>query len=293
MGSSVDDARLTLLLALADDELILGHRHSEWTGWAPHIEEDLAFSSIAQDEMAHARLLYGLAKDMTGRDEDDLAMGREPSEYRNAVLCERPNGDWGYSLARHYLYDTADDVRLRALADSSWPELAEAVKVILIEERYHLDHAAAWFERLATGPVTARQRYAEGLASAVGEAVALFEPLPGEESLVADGVLPRPNEELLAVWLGALGEHLEAASLDFVLERHAPPTGEMVPTSTGAIEFDEQDLVVPGLVRRDGRWVHQGAFAGGGGRRGRHSEDFQPLWEDLTALHREHRGATW
>ncbi|HYU57528.1 MAG TPA: Phenylacetic acid catabolic protein, partial [Actinomycetota bacterium] len=55
----VEDPRLTLLLALADDELIIGHRHSEWTGWAPHIEEDLAFSSIAQDEMAHARLLYG------------------------------------------------------------------------------------------------------------------------------------------------------------------------------------------------------------------------------------------
>jgi ring-1,2-phenylacetyl-CoA epoxidase subunit PaaC len=290
---SVDDPRLTLLLALADDELILGHRHSEWTGWAPHIEEDLAFSSIAQDEMAHARLLYGLAKDMTGRDEDDLAMGRDPSEYRNAVLCERPNGDWGYSLARHYLYDTADDVRLRALGESSWPELAEAVNVIRIEERYHVDHATAWFDRLATGPVTARQRYAEGLASAVGEAVAVFEPLPGEEALVADGILPRSSEDLLAEWLGALGERLEAVSLDFVLERHGPPTGEMVPTSSGAIESDEQDLVVPGLVRRDGRWVHHGAFAGGGGRRGRHSEDFEPLWEDLTAMHREHRGATW
>src|ERR1041384_5987637 len=110
-------------MALADDELVLGHRHSEWTGWAPHIEEDLAFSSIAQDEIAHARLLYGLGTELAGRDQDDLAMGREPSESRNAVLCERPNGDWGYSLARHYLYDTADDVRLRALAESSWPEL--------------------------------------------------------------------------------------------------------------------------------------------------------------------------
>src|SRR6478672_7588187 len=85
MASSDDDARLTLLLALADDELILGHRHSEWTGWAPHIEEDLAFSSIAQDEMAHARLLYGLALPLLGKgwSEDRLALGREPDEYRN------------------------------------------------------------------------------------------------------------------------------------------------------------------------------------------------------------------
>src|SRR2546428_1775954 len=96
-----DDPRLDLLLALADDELIIGHRHSEWTGWVPHLEEDLAFSSIAQDEMAHARLLYGLALPLMGDgwDEDRLALGREPAEYRNAVLCERPNRDWGYSLA--------------------------------------------------------------------------------------------------------------------------------------------------------------------------------------------------
>src|SRR6266516_7555368 len=130
-----DDDRLALLFALADDELILGHRHSEWTGWAPHIEEDLAFSSIAQDEMAHARLLYGLARDLTGRDEDSLALGRRPEEYRNAWLCERPNGDWGYTLARQYLYDTADAVRLAALAESSWAELAELVKVIQLEEK--------------------------------------------------------------------------------------------------------------------------------------------------------------
>ena len=113
-----------LLLALADDELIIGHRHSEWTGWAPHIEEDLAFSSIAQDEMAHARLLYELAGGLVGRDVDSLALGRPANEYRSAVLCERPNRDWGFTIARQYLYDTADAVRIEALADSSWRELA-------------------------------------------------------------------------------------------------------------------------------------------------------------------------
>src|ERR1051325_8715542 len=103
-----DDPRRALLLALADDELIIGHRHSEWTGWAPHIEEDLAFSSIAQDEMAHARLLYGLARDtgLTDQDEDALALGRRPEDYRNAVLCDRPNGDGGFTVARQWLYDT-------------------------------------------------------------------------------------------------------------------------------------------------------------------------------------------
>ncbi|HEX2025724.1 MAG TPA: Phenylacetic acid catabolic protein, partial [Actinomycetota bacterium] len=104
------DPRLGLLLSLADDELVLGHRHSEWTGWAPYLEEDLAFSSIGQDEIGHARLLYEIAEPLAGRDPDALALGRTPEEYRHAILCERPNREWGYTIARQYLYDTADDV---------------------------------------------------------------------------------------------------------------------------------------------------------------------------------------
>jgi ring-1,2-phenylacetyl-CoA epoxidase subunit PaaC len=286
------DPRLTLLLALADDELIIGHRHSEWTGWAPHIEEDLAFSSIAQDEMAHARLLYSLAQPLTAKNEDQLAFGREPQQYLNAVLCERPNGDWGYSVARQYLYDTADSVRLDALESSSWSELADLVKVMQLEEKYHLDHARAWFSRLAGGPVGARQRFSEGLSAAMGEAVALFEPLTGEPDLVADGILPKSNEELLAEWLGRLGEDLESVSLDFVLERHGR-MGEMVPTGSGEIREEGEPFMAPGVVRRDGRWMHEGEFAGAGGRRGRHSEDFVSLWEEMTGLYRTHPGAKW
>jgi ring-1,2-phenylacetyl-CoA epoxidase subunit PaaC len=284
------EPRLELLLALADDELILGHRHSEWTGWAPHIEEDLAFSSIAQDEMAHARLLYRLAGETTGQDVDALAFGRQPDEYANAVLCERPNRDWGYTVARQFLYDTADDVRLEALAASSWKELAELVAVIRLEEKYHLDHANVWFARLAHGPAEGRQRYSEGLAAAIGEALAVFEPLAGEEELVAEGVLPRSNEALLEAWLGRVGEMLESASLDFVLERFEP-VGEMVPTGSGEMPV-QATFGTPDVVRRDDRWVHEGAFAPAG-RQGRHSEDFLPLWEEMTMLYRSFPGARW
>jgi ring-1,2-phenylacetyl-CoA epoxidase subunit PaaC len=289
----LEDSRLVLLLALADDELVIGHRHSEWTGWAPHIEEDLAFSSIAQDEMAHARLLYELASEHMDRTVDDLALGRQPSEFRNAVLCERPNRDWGFTIARQYLYDTADAVRLEALAESSWQELADVVGVIRLEEKYHLDHAQAWFDRLAAGPLEARQRFAEGLAEALADAVGVFEPLPGEEQLVAGAVLPRSSEDLLATWLGPLGEALEEATLDYVLERHLAKVGEMVPTSSGEIESEGETFRLPGLRREGGRWVHEGDFAGAGGRQGRHSEDFEPLWDEMTKLYREHPGATW
>lgn len=285
------DPRLTLLLSIADDELVIGHRHSEWTGWAPYIEEDLAFSSIAQDEIAHARLLYELAEPLAGRDPDRLALGRDRDEYLNAVVCERPNGDWGYTIARQYVYDTADDVRLAALEGSSFAELSGAVRTIRLEERYHLDHARMWFERLAGGPVQARERFAAGLSKAIREGMGLFEALPGEEDLVSDGTLPRPNRELLAEWLGRIGADLESASLDWVFTEH-DEVGELVPTSSGEAEGDHT-LAVPGIDRSDGHWVHVGEFAGVGGRHGRHSEDFTELWEELTGLYRAVPGATW
>jgi ring-1,2-phenylacetyl-CoA epoxidase subunit PaaC len=292
----MSDPRITLLLALADDELVMGHRLSEWTGWVPYVEEDLAMSSIAQDEIGHARALYELTAALDGGNADALALGREPAAYRNAVICERPNRDYAYTAARHYLYDTADAVRLEALRESTFKELVEALRVIALEERYHTDHARVWFERLSTGPVEARQRFAEAMADALPEAMAIFEPLPGEDALLADGTLPRSGEDMLARWLETIGADLESVGLDAVLESGAEPTvGEMVPTSSGASELteDAHPLRVPGLERRDGRWAHAGEFSGAGGRQGRHSADFAPLWEEMTGLYRAHRGATW
>jgi ring-1,2-phenylacetyl-CoA epoxidase subunit PaaC len=287
-----DDPRLDLLISLADDELILGHRHTEWTGWAPYLEEDLAFSSIGQDEIGHARLLYELAEPLAERDPDALAFGRTPEEYRHAILCERPNGDWGYTMARQWLYDEADDVRLAALEGSSFAELAAAVKTVRLEERYHLEHAREWFRRLAGGSVEARQRFAEGLEAALPEAMAVFEALPSEEELLAGGAMSRSSEDLLAEWLECVGRDLEEASLDWVLSAHQRAGGEMVPTSSGEIEAGPT-LTVPGVERLEGRWVHVGGFAGSGGRRGRRSEDFAPLWEEMTGLYRAIPGATW
>jgi ring-1,2-phenylacetyl-CoA epoxidase subunit PaaC len=289
-----EDPRLNLLLALADDELVIGHRHSEWTGWAPYIEEDLAFSSIAQDEMAHARLLYEIAAELTGESPDALALGRKPAEYRNAVLCERPNGDWGFTVARQYLYDTADEGRLAALSGSSFKDLADAVGTIQLEERYHLEHGRLWFRRLAEGPVQAREHLAEGMSNALPEAMALFETLPGERELMSAGVMTRSSEDLLGDWLERVGLDLESVSLDYVLTEHAAQIGELVPTSSGALEEESAPtLAVPGIERREGRWVHIGEFAGAGGRHGRHTEDFAPLWEEMTGLYRQVPGATW
>jgi len=290
------DPRIALLLAMADDELITGHRLSEWTGWVPYIEEDLALSSIAQDEIAHGRAMYELAVALgAGTDADALAFGRAPRDYRCAVVCERPNGDFAYTLARHWLYENADDVRTAALLDSSYKELVEALRVFRLEERYHLDHARTWFTRLAEGPVEARTRIATALSQVLPEALSLFEPLAGEEVLLADGVMPRSNDSLLAEWLARVAADLEAAGLEHVLENAGDVhVGELVPTSSGAAEVTEsQPLRVPGIERRDGVWVHTGGFAGAGGRLGTRSDDFAALYEDMTGLYRGHPGATW
>jgi ring-1,2-phenylacetyl-CoA epoxidase subunit PaaC len=205
---TVDDPRALLALALADDEHVLGARHVQWTGVAPHLEEDLAFCSIGQDEIGHAVVWYSLAAERTGSGTDVLALGRAPEEYRHAVLVERPNRDWGYTIARHLLFDLAEDVRLPVLAGSSWRALADATGALRREERYHLLHARAWVRRLAEGPVAAQERLAAGLDAALPEAVGLFEPFPHETELLADGTLPLSSAEQLERWWDAVEAEL-------------------------------------------------------------------------------------
>jgi ring-1,2-phenylacetyl-CoA epoxidase subunit PaaC len=145
--------RAQRLLELADDELILGWRNSEWTGIAPFLEEDVAFSSIAQNEIGHARALYELAARELDTTADELAFDRQPEEYRCAPLVElHLVPDWARTIARHYLYETADAVRVEALKESGDAELAGLMAKIDREEAYHRMHADMWIERLRDDP---------------------------------------------------------------------------------------------------------------------------------------------
>jgi ring-1,2-phenylacetyl-CoA epoxidase subunit PaaC len=141
------------LLRLADDELILGWRDSEWTGIAPFLEEDVAFSSIAQTEIGHARAWYQLAAAELATDADCLAFDREPDEYENAAFVElRLVDDWAASIARRWLYELADSIRVAALAESDRKDVAGLAEKIRREEDYHRLHAEMWQERLAAEP---------------------------------------------------------------------------------------------------------------------------------------------
>jgi ring-1,2-phenylacetyl-CoA epoxidase subunit PaaC len=144
----VNELEQQQLLEIADDELILGWRDSEWTGIAPLLEEDVAFSSIAQNEIGHARALYELVARERGTTADQLAFDRSPDEYRCASLVELRLLDWEKTIARHYLYEEADAKRLERLMQSADPEIAGLAAKIDREEAYHRIHAQMWFDRL-------------------------------------------------------------------------------------------------------------------------------------------------
>jgi ring-1,2-phenylacetyl-CoA epoxidase subunit PaaC len=141
------------VLAYADDELVLGWRDSEWTGIAPFLEEDVAFSSIAQNEIGHARALYQLVAEELGTTADEVAFDRSPEEYRCSRLVQlRLVPDWAQTIARHVLYEEADARRLEALKQSDDPEIAGLAAKIDREEAYHRMHAEMWRDRLREEP---------------------------------------------------------------------------------------------------------------------------------------------
>jgi ring-1,2-phenylacetyl-CoA epoxidase subunit PaaC len=200
-------SRTDLLLAIADDELVVGWRNSEWTGIAPFLEEDVAFSSIAQGEIGHARAFYEVAAGELGTTADALAFDREPEEYRCAPLVElRFVPDWARTIARHYLYETADAIRIAALKESESAELAGLAAKIEREEAYHLMHARMWADRLATSTNGGR-RFDEAVIELWPYALGLLE---GEErERFAEAVAREPvaavergthTEELGRLW---------------------------------------------------------------------------------------------
>jgi ring-1,2-phenylacetyl-CoA epoxidase subunit PaaC len=242
-----------LLRSMADDEFVIGFSDSEWTGIAPLLEEDIAMSSLAQDELGHAQALYGLLAEVTGgKDPDSLAYDREPAEYRHARLLDHGRGDWAMTIARRYLYETSDAVRLGALVAASWAPLAELVGKLVREERYHLMHVRLWLERLAATTGEPRDRLLAALATLGPDAGTVFTPLPGEAAIVRAGILARPMGELEQEWRAGIDPTFERLGLP------APP---------------------PNADPAAGRTGHGDAFAW--------------LHGEFTAVRRTDPGATW
>jgi ring-1,2-phenylacetyl-CoA epoxidase subunit PaaC len=193
------DALLERLLAQGDDELVLAHRNSEWTGHAPILEEDIAFANIALDELGHASIWYGLRTKLTGEDVDRLVFFRGPGDYRNVQMVELPRGDWAFSMARQYLFDTYEVAALEQLRGSAYGPLAEAAAKIATEEIYHVRHTQLWMRRLGLGTDESHGRLQQAVDSLWPHARQLFTPLPGDAALVDAGILP-PAALIRAEW---------------------------------------------------------------------------------------------
>jgi ring-1,2-phenylacetyl-CoA epoxidase subunit PaaC len=199
-------------LTLADDELILAHRNSEWTGHAPILEEDIAFANIAQDELGHATLWYNLRAALTGEEPDNLVFFRETADFRNAQMMELPKGDWAFTTMRQYLFDALELVRLPLFMTSGYRPLAETAAKIRPEEIYHYRHSAAWVKRLGLGTAESARRMQAALDELWPYTPQLFAPIAGEDKLVAADYLP-DLAQLEAAWRAEVEPFLTAANL--------------------------------------------------------------------------------
>jgi ring-1,2-phenylacetyl-CoA epoxidase subunit PaaC len=217
LATEARDALAEALLGLADDELILGHRASEWCGHAPLLEEDIAFANLALDEIGHASLWYTRVADLRGEEvdtyPDQLVYFRPPAAFRNLQLVELPRGDWAFSLLRQYLFDAAEACRLPALAQCAYRPVAEIARKIQTEELYHLRHSQAWVRRLSMGTAESHQRMQNALDELWPYTLQIFAPLPGEALLVENQLLPA-SAALAVAWGDQVMAFLHSCELD-------------------------------------------------------------------------------
>lgn len=159
------DAYLKYLLRLADDRLILGQRMSEWCGHGPVLEEDLALANISLDLIGHAAALYSHAADVEdkGHDEDHFAYFRDDDEFTNLQLCELPNGDFAFTIARLFLFSSFSYFQYTALKDVKDEQLNGMMNKHLKEIKYHLRHSRDWVLRLGDGTEESHKRMQDAM----------------------------------------------------------------------------------------------------------------------------------
>jgi ring-1,2-phenylacetyl-CoA epoxidase subunit PaaC len=254
LDAATRTALAELVLAMADDEFVIGFSDSEWTGIAPILEEDVAMSSIAQDELGHAKALFELLAGLLddGRDADALAYDREPDDYRHARLLDHGRGDWAMTIARRFLYDTADGARLASIGEG-WLPLGELVAKIRREERYHVMHALTWVDRLARAGGEAGERFEAALMALAPDASTVLATPDGEAELLGTGILVRPLAEAVDAWRREVRGILGPLGIDVTLP-------------------DPSDAVAA---------------------RTRHGADFRWLHGEFTSVRRSDPGATW
>ena len=191
-----NQALFQFLLRMGDSALILGHRVSEWCGHGPYLEEDIALANTALDLIGQATLWLELAGEVEdkGRSADDLAFLRDAYEFRNFLLVERPNQDFGLTIMRQFLYDAWSVPMLAALGKSSNPRVAEIAHKASKEVAYHLERSTDLCLRLGDGTEESHARMQAALDDLWAYTGELFQPDETTDILAQSGVAPSPDD---------------------------------------------------------------------------------------------------
>ncbi|MFN7312471.1 MAG: 1,2-phenylacetyl-CoA epoxidase subunit PaaC [Bacteroidota bacterium] len=243
-----------LLYKMADDLLIIGHRNSEWTGLGPILEEDIAFSSMAQDKIGQSQAIFQLLHELGEQEPDTVAFTRNANQFHNAVFTELPNGDYAFSTMRHFLYDVADQLRFEMLANSSYEPLAKVSRKVKGELKYHVFHANTWITKLGAATEESHARMQTALNECWNYALGMFEESEYEKQLISEKIFDG-EAELQKRWLGAISPILTKATL---------------------------------TIPNESTWQAQM-----GGRKGIHTEHLQPLLDEMSEVFKIDPTAEW
>lgn len=210
-----DPAFFEWLLRTGDNALILGHRVSEWCGHSPVLEEDIALANTALDLVGQAQMWLELAatSEGVGRTADKLAYHRDASGFRNVLLVERPNGDFGKTLMRQFLFDAFHIELLRSLQGSSNRQVAEIAEKAAKEVAYHLERSADLVIRLGDGTPESHRRMQEALDDIWPYAGEMFDADDVDAAMAEVGVAPSVSG-LREEWDRTVAEVLNEATLD-------------------------------------------------------------------------------
>lgn len=190
--TDTQQALCNYVLHLADTNLILGQRLCEWCGHGPILEQDIALSNIGLDLLGQTRSLYQYAAILQGENktEDDLAFLRSERQFKNLLLSEQPNGDFGYTVLRQFLYETYQLILLGALQNSSDEHLAAIGEKSLKETTYHYKWSAEWVIRLGDGTEESKNRIQQSVQEIWTYTGEMFVPSADEKILIEAGIIP-------------------------------------------------------------------------------------------------------
>lgn len=248
------EALKDLLYKMADDQLIIGHRNSEWNGLGPLLEEDIAFCSMAQDKIGQSLAFYNLLQELGEEEPDIIAFTRPAEQFRNCQLVELPIGEYEFSLVRHFFFDTAEYFRFEMLGHSDYTPIAQVAKKIKSEIKYHIMHANTWIKQLGNSNDEAIDKLQKAINQAFPYALGIFEESKYEAELIEEGIFE--------------GEHI-------LREKWIEEIDKII---------GQTRLVLPDLAAETAHL---------GGRYGEHTEHLQPLLSEMSEVFSIDPSAEW